>query len=165
MRVRLKRVVAQSRRSIQNLSVIQRSKFTSELIVPLPFGPPPLKSVRVRFVRRVTYLREVPQEVVVRDRFRAIRWFLRRLRQGLSAIRDVFRFVYTPVVIPVYRFVQNLSVISDLFQRRVAYKRKQVEVVYVQVKAIIKKIKKWLAWLTKRMRLSIERPQHAEFKL
>lgn len=57
----------------------------------------------------------------------SIRAFLRKLRQDLSVIRDVFSFVYTPVVIPVYKFVQDLSVIGVVPKRIASYTRRQVQ--------------------------------------
>ena len=142
-----------------------------------------LSTLKAVFSRRINYVRTFPQTAIVSDAFRRATTFPRRLIQDLSVLsaRLVRKVAYSR------KLIQSLSAITDIFQRRtehfrkliqtilietvftrrLAYVRKQTEVIIIEVKSIIEKIKKWLAWLTKRMRLSLEKtkqPPQAEFK-
>lgn len=69
---------------------------------------------------------------VLRDLFRRRISFPRRMCQDLSVIRDIFSSVYTPLVVPVRYFTENLSSISDRFVRTVGYSRTFLQETRVQ---------------------------------
>jgi hypothetical protein len=142
-----------------------------------------LSALKDVFSREATYTRRLQETLIINDVLKRFVAFPRRLVQDLSvlSVRLVRKVTY------LRRWIENLSAITDFFQRktqhsrklvqtvlieavfarRLAYIRKQSEVIIVEVKSILKKIKKWLAWLTKRMRLSLEKtkqPPQAEFK-
>jgi len=72
-----------------------------------------------RFVQNLSVLSHRPMVRIV--------GFPRRFINNLSVIKDVFSFIYTPLVIPVRYFTENLSILSDRFSRVVAYKRRYLE--------------------------------------
>jgi len=169
-------------RSIQNLTLIQdllRRTVSFRRVLTQN-----LSAIKDFFSRTLVYTRKMQPTIIIQDALKRFIGFPRRLTQNLSHLQARFtrrvtylrRIQNLTLIEDFFRrtvtlrrlLAQNLSVITDIMTRRLSYVRKQTEVIIVEVRTVLEKIKKWLAWLTKRMRLSLERakqPPQAEFKV
>lgn len=91
--------------------------------------------LRDGLARRASYVRKLVNPssgLLVQELLRRGSSYSRRLAQDLSAIRDAFISILTPIYVPVYKFVENLSSLSVLPRRLAGYSRRQVHEAFVQ---------------------------------
>jgi hypothetical protein len=158
---RFQRIAGYSRKQIENLSVtdsLQRVvKYSRELVEVL--------AIKEGFQRVTSYIRQFFEDLSLKDSFQRTVSYSRRMLENLY-LQDVFTYANR-----YYRYlVENLSAIQDMIQRQVNYFRHMKESLLIQdvfsyIHTLITKIKHWLAYLSKKIKLRIERPsKQAEFK-
>ena len=153
IRTVFKRVVGFPKKLVQNLSVISSVFMRRVALVRRHVQTVAVRDLFRRIqtlTRRLTQLIYVQakssyvlvkvyrfvQTIVISDRFRRRVSLIRRFRLDLSVLRAKFSFIPVHVVM-VYRFVQNLSVIGDVFTSKVTISIEAIRAKLTQVQAEI----------------------------
>jgi hypothetical protein len=154
----ISRKVSYSRQMIENLPF--RDVFSRAIYYSRSF----VESIPVKDVmkRTIAYHRAFMENLPIRDTVKRTIAYYRSLMEQII-ISDVFRRVmkYSR------SFIENLSKIQDVLTRQIKYSRLMTEITVIQdaFAAVYVKAKKWLAYLSKKIRLRIEKPsKQAEFK-
>ena len=122
-----------------------------------------LSSIRDVFARRARYTRAYVENMPLKDVFSKRISYARQFLERLD-VQDIYS--RTAVY---FRKIVETALIQDVFSRRLQYTRRNVEVVYVQAKITVQKtvkaIRKWLAFLARRLKLKLDHTKNAEFNL
>jgi hypothetical protein len=177
-----KRSISYTRR-ILNLAFIS-DLFRKSVSFPRRFIED-LSALTAILKRRGSYLRKLVNLAYISDVFShvytpIIKIFKRYFVEDLSALSVTFkrriayfrRMVALAYVADVFRRMLRLErlipepiIITVQFKRTIHYFRRVKEEIIAQTVKVLKKIKKWLVWLSRRLKLTVEKPQHAEFHL